>query len=95
MHDDRSREVRSPFDDDDVPMVVNELDRLMPPYIVPNADDTTCHAQVLPLPTGYCTTQVSMSTAITLVNRYCAQLPADMYTCLAPQCDVEEFVGVR
>ncbi|PIO56807.1 double stranded RNA binding domain protein, partial [Teladorsagia circumcincta] len=53
--------------DNDVGLAEN-VDALLPPYVVPS--------------TG---AQVSLSSAIGLVNRYCAKLPSDIFTRLVPQ----------
>ncbi|XP_076355471.1 endoribonuclease Dicer-like isoform X2 [Tachypleus tridentatus] len=36
--------------------------------------------------------RITLSSAIVLVNRYCAKLPADSFTRLSPECTIEEVV---
>jgi endoribonuclease Dicer len=63
-------------------LMQSELDRLMPPYSPPVSGPS-----VDPLSQP----RVTMSTAIALVNRYCAKLPSDIFTRLSPNCDVKEL----
>ncbi|KAK6022939.1 RNase3 domain protein [Ostertagia ostertagi] len=65
----RCRSVHNPGNDGDNEVGIAEnVDTLIPPYVVPS--------------TG---AQVSLSSAIGLVNRYCAKLPSDIFTRLVPQ----------
>ncbi|CAJ0597978.1 unnamed protein product [Cylicocyclus nassatus] len=65
----RCRNVHNPTEaSENEPGIAENVDSLIPPYVVPS--------------TG---AQVSLSSAIGLVNRYCAKLPSDIFTRLVPQ----------
>ncbi|WKY02864.1 hypothetical protein Q1695_016281 [Nippostrongylus brasiliensis] len=66
----RCRSVHNPSTDTDNELLglAENVDSIIPPYVVPS--------------TG---AQVSLTSAIGLVNRYCAKLPSDIFTRLVPQ----------
>lgn len=55
-------------------IVEEDVDSLLPPYVSLHSDGSSC---------------VTMTSAIRLVNKYCAKLPSDVFTHLTPKCSIE------